>query len=145
MFRYTYPLDCPFLIRLQKEFYDLCFLKVPFFFIHLCVKVSPDGQYTRFLSGSCTKYSSFARFCIFFWCSINTATFYFLFCFIHNLPTHFHYYRWVCANNQRWCDRSASHFDRFAPKTRPFGCAMCRNNNFTIYGLYIDLVEVKEL
>lgn len=88
MFRYTYPLDCLFLIRLQKEFYDLCFLKVPFFFIHLCVKVSPDGQYTRFLSGSCTKYSSFARFCIFFWCSINTATYYFLFCFIHNFPTH---------------------------------------------------------
>ena len=42
-------------------------------------------------------------------------------------------------------DHLETECDRFAPQTRPFGCAMCRNNNFTIYGLYIDLVEVKEL
>ncbi len=35
------------------------------------------------------------------------------------------YYRWGYANNQRWCDRSASHFGRFAPQTRPLRCAIC--------------------
>ncbi len=35
------------------------------------------------------------------------------------------YYRWGYANNQRWCDRSASHFGRFTPQTRPLRCAIC--------------------
>ena len=36
------------------------------------------------------------------------------------------YYHWGCVNNQRRGDRSASHFGRFAPQSRPLGCAICR-------------------
>lgn len=43
------------------------------------------------------------------------------------------YYRWSYANNQRWCDRSASHFGRFAPQTRPLRCAICTIRCFRIF------------
>lgn len=43
------------------------------------------------------------------------------------------YYHGGCVNNQRGDDRSASHFGRFAPQSRPLGCAICNNGDYYDY------------
>ena len=47
------------------------------------------------------------------------------------------YYLGDCDIKQRLTDRSASHFGRFAPQTRPMGCAICKRRivqlNFDVY------------
>ena len=39
-------------------------------------------------------------------------------------------------------DRLSSHFGRFAPQIRPFGCAICRGYVLSLKGIYYDIKEI---
>ena len=54
------------------------------------------------------------------------------------------YYLGNCDIKQRLTDRSASHFGRFAPQTRPMGCAICTVTTVTTIMILVLLGFIGE-